>query len=100
MGGGGQVLVRRFRQSSVQVAAAIRLALPEGAQFSLNASTGRGSISNAFGGGLKLETNGRSGSLRGSVGGGPAIELETQRGDITIQKAALGTNQPLEKLEQ
>jgi len=78
----------------------IRLALPESAQFSLNASTGRGSVSNAFGGGLKLETSGRSGSLRGSVGGGPAIELETQRGDITVQKAALGANQPLEKLEQ
>jgi DUF4097 and DUF4098 domain-containing protein YvlB len=79
----------------------IRLALPESAQFTLNASTERGSISNSFGGGLKLETSSRSGNLRGSVGGGPAIELETQRGDITIQKAvAAGANQPLEKLDQ
>jgi DUF4097 and DUF4098 domain-containing protein YvlB len=79
----------------------IRLALPESAQFTLNASTGRGSISNPFGGGLKLEANGRSGSLRGSVGGGPAIQLETQRGDIAVQKAvAVGSHAPLEKLDQ
>ena len=79
----------------------IRLSLPAGAQFTLNASTGNGDISNPFGGGLKLETNGRRGTLRGAVGGGPAIELETQRGQITVQKAvAAGANPPLEKLDQ
>jgi len=79
----------------------IRLSLPVAAQFSLNASTNHGEISNPFGGGLTVEANGRRGALRGSVGSGPAIELETQRGDITVQKAVTaGVNAPLEKLDQ
>ena len=79
----------------------IRLSLPAGAQFALNASTDNGDISNPYGGGLALDTKGRQGTLRGSVGSGPAIELETQRGDITVQKVvAAGSNPPLEKLDQ
>lgn len=79
----------------------IRLSLPAAAQFSLNASTSNGSISNPFGGGFKIEASGRRGTLRGAMGAGPAIELETQRGDITVQKAvASGVNVPLEKLDQ
>jgi DUF4097 and DUF4098 domain-containing protein YvlB len=79
----------------------IRLALPAGAQFTLNASTENGDISNPFGGGLALETKGRHGTLRGAVGGGTSIELETHRGDIAVQKAVIaGANAPLEKLDQ
>ena len=66
----------------------IRLALPPAAQFALNATTDNGDISNNFGGALKADRNGRHGSLRGSVGNGPAIELETNRGEISIQKAS------------
>jgi DUF4097 and DUF4098 domain-containing protein YvlB len=79
----------------------IRLSLPAAAQFTLNASTRNGEISNPFDGGFKIQASGRRGTLRGSVGAGPAIELETQRGDITVQKAvAAGVNAPLEKLDQ
>jgi DUF4097 and DUF4098 domain-containing protein YvlB len=79
----------------------IRLSLPAAAQFSLNASTNNGEISNPFGGGFKVESSRRRGTLRGSVGAGPAIELETQHGDITVQKAvASSANAPLEKLDQ
>jgi hypothetical protein len=79
----------------------IRLSLPPAAQFSLSASTSNGDISNPFGGGFKSESSGRRGTLRGAVGSGPAIELETQHGDITVQKAvAAGANAPLEKLDQ
>ena len=79
----------------------IRLSLPAAAQFSLNASTHNGSISNPFDGGFKIESSGRRGTLRGAVGAGPAIELETQRGDITVQKAVTASaNAPFEKLEQ
>ena len=79
----------------------IRLSLPAAAQFSLNASTNSGSISNPFDGGFKIEASGRRGTLRGAVGAGPAIELDTQRGDITVQKAVnAGVNAPLEKLDQ
>ncbi len=79
----------------------IRLSLPAAAQFSLSASTNNGDISNPFGGGFKIESSRRKGTLRGSVGAGPSIELETQHGDITVQKAvAAGANAPLEKLDQ
>jgi DUF4097 and DUF4098 domain-containing protein YvlB len=79
----------------------IRLSLPAAAQFSLNASTDKGDISNPYGGGIRSESSGRKGTLRGAVGAGPAIELETQRGDITVQKAVIaGVNAPLEKLDQ
>ena len=79
----------------------IRLSLPAAAQFTLNASTDNGDISNPFGGGLKLDTSGRRGTLRGAVGDGPAIDLVTERGDIAVQKAvAAGSNPPLEKLDQ
>jgi hypothetical protein len=67
----------------------------------LNASTDNGSISNPFDGGFKIEASGRRGTLRGALGAGPAIQLETQRGDITVQKAVTaGVNAPLEKLDQ
>ncbi|MDP9113107.1 MAG: DUF4097 family beta strand repeat-containing protein [Acidobacteriota bacterium] len=79
----------------------IRLALPAGAQFTLNATTGNGDIANPFGGGLALETKGRQGTLRGAVGSGAAINLETRRGDIAVQQAVVaGTNTPLQKLDQ
>jgi DUF4097 and DUF4098 domain-containing protein YvlB len=79
----------------------IRLSLPAAAQFTLNASTNNGDISNPFGGGLTLDAKGRHSTLRGAVGGGAAIDLETQRGDITVQKSvAAGSNTPLEKLDQ
>ncbi len=79
----------------------IRLALPAGAQFTLNATTENGDISNPFGGGLAIETKGRKGTLRGAVGGGAAINLETRRGDIAVQQAVVaGSNAPLQKLDQ
>ena len=79
----------------------IRLSLPAAAQFSLNASTDNGSISNPFDGGFESNPMGARDRLRGAVGSGPAIELETQRGDITVQKTVTaGVNAPLEKLDQ
>jgi hypothetical protein len=78
----------------------IRLALPAGAQFTLNAATENGDISNPFGGGLALETKGRRGTLRGGAGGA-YINLDIQRGDIAVQQAVVaGANAPLQKLDQ
>lgn len=65
----------------------IHLALPEGAQFSINASTGSGDIVNNFGATLKLDDQGPRQTLSGSVGSGPAIAIDTRRGDIAISKA-------------
>jgi len=88
----------------------IRLSLPPAAQFTLNARTSNGEITNEFGGALKHESSGRSSTLQGAVGNGPEINLETERGEILVRKA--GDNEstpgktlpskqaPLEKLDQ
>ncbi|MEQ1949080.1 MAG: DUF4097 family beta strand repeat-containing protein [Bryobacteraceae bacterium] len=67
----------------------IQVVLPEGAQFTMDASTDSGDISNNFGGGLQLEERGRRKTLKGAAGSGAAIEIETSRGDISISKGSL-----------
>jgi DUF4097 and DUF4098 domain-containing protein YvlB len=83
----------------------IRVSLPDGAQFSINAATVNGNITNDFSSQLKLDSNRRHSTLTGSIGSGPAIELETQRGDIEIRKAGSEpksqmVNHPPERIEQ
>lgn len=79
----------------------ISLSLPAAAQFTLDAATRNGDISNPFGGDLKHESNRRRETLKGAAGNGPTIELQTERGDIKIQKAVVASsNAPLEKLDQ
>jgi DUF4097 and DUF4098 domain-containing protein YvlB len=81
----------------------IHLALPTGAQFTLNATTKHGEITNQVDGPLKLERNGNHTTLRGAVGNGPALELDTERGQITLRKATAGDlkkGEALTKLEQ
>jgi hypothetical protein len=72
----------------------IRLSLPEGSQFAMNASSNRGEITNEFGGGLKVETDGRKGSLKGNVGKGPEIAIQTERGEILVRKSSAGERLP------
>jgi Putative adhesin/Domain of unknown function (DUF5668) len=79
----------------------IRLSLPLAAQFTLEASTNNGEITNDFGGALKLDSSGRRSTLRGAVGNGPAIEIQTDRGQIVVGKAVPGdATQVLKKLDQ
>jgi len=79
----------------------IRLSLPPAAQFTLEASTSNGEITTDFGGALKLDSSGRHSTLRGAVGNGPAIEIQTERGQIVVGKAVAGdTTQVLKKLDQ
>lgn len=79
----------------------IRLSLPPAAQFTLEASTSNGEITNDFGGALKLDSSGRQSTLRGAVGNGPAIEIQTERGQIVVGKAVAGdTTQVMKKLDQ
>ncbi len=66
----------------------IELALPDTAKFELTASTDRGEIENDFGAPLKLESAGRGARLLGSVGTGPALNLNTDRGTITVRKGS------------
>jgi DUF4097 and DUF4098 domain-containing protein YvlB len=66
----------------------IRLELPEGAQFSIHATTNSGDISNSFNNTLMPDAHGAQQTLRGSVGSGPSIDIETRRGDISIAKGS------------
>ncbi len=67
----------------------IELSLPPAAKFDLTASTGRGEVSNDFGAPLKLERDSRRGAtLRGSTGDGPAVNVQTDRGRVTVRQAA------------
>lgn len=65
----------------------ITLALPKDARFTLTATTGVGSVDNAYGPPLVAEESRRSASLRGS-NGGPSMTLHTDRGQITVREAA------------
>jgi DUF4097 and DUF4098 domain-containing protein YvlB len=79
----------------------IRLSLPPAAQFTLDASTNNGEITNDFGSELKLDSSRRHATLRGAVGSGPAIEIQTERGQIVVGKAVPGdATQVLKKLDQ
>ena len=64
----------------------ITLALPADAKFDLTASTNHGQLSNEFGGSLRIEESARGGTMRGASGG-PAVDIHTDRGEITVRQA-------------
>jgi DUF4097 and DUF4098 domain-containing protein YvlB len=67
----------------------VELSLPTGSKFDLVASTGRGDVTNDYGGGLRIENTGRRGTtLRGSEGGGPTVRVETDRGQVVVRRAS------------
>jgi len=68
----------------------ITLALPTGVKFDLRASTNRGDAENEYGDPLHQQESGRGNIIQGSTGGGPQLHLETDRGSVTVRKAAAG----------
>jgi len=68
----------------------ITLALPPGSKFDLKASTHRGDGENEYGAPLRAEESGRGNTIQGNTGGGPQLRLETDRGSVTVRKAAAG----------
>ena len=68
----------------------IEIVLPEGAKFQIKASTARGEIDNDFGGGLKVEGEGRGATLLGAVGAGPLLQVATDRGSVGVRRGLLG----------
>lgn len=65
----------------------VEVSLPAAAKFDLTATTVRGDTYSDFGAPLHTERNGNGGSVRGS-NGGPTITLQTERGKMTVRKAA------------
>jgi hypothetical protein len=66
----------------------VELKLPAAAKFDLTATTSRGETYTDFGAPLHTERNGNGGDIRGSSGG-PVINLQTERGKMTVVKATL-----------
>ncbi len=64
----------------------IEVSLPPAAKFDLTGITARGDTYTDFGAPLHTERNGNGGSIRGSSGG-PVINLQTERGKMTVRKA-------------
>lgn len=64
----------------------VDLSLPAAAKFDMTAITERGDTYTDFGAPLSTEHSGNGGSIRGS-NGGPVINLQTERGKMTIRKA-------------
>jgi DUF4097 and DUF4098 domain-containing protein YvlB len=66
----------------------IELAVPQAANFAINATTDKGEIANDFGDGLRQYSDGRGAKLDGSVGTGPDLRLSTKRGRIIVRKSS------------
>ena len=64
----------------------VELKLPAAAKFDLTATTSRGETYTDFGAPLHTDRNGNGGDIRGSTGG-PVINLQTERGKMTVVKA-------------
>ena len=78
----------------------IEIVLPEKATFQLQATTEHGEALNDFGPPIRQERDGRAASLKGAVGSGPSITVSTERGMVSVRKAAPGAAQaklPAEK---
>lgn len=64
----------------------IEVALPSNAQFSLNATTDRGGVTNDYSDKLQEENGGRGAKLTGKMGSGPDVKLQTGHGNVTVRK--------------
>ena len=65
----------------------VDLTLPERADFDLRANTRQGEVHNEYGDAMRTEVTGRSASLRNVAPRGPVINLNTDRGSITVKKS-------------
>ena len=65
----------------------VDLTVPDKAPFSLHGSTSQGDVDNEFGDGIISSSEGRAASLQSKSTSGPAINLTTDRGNITLKKS-------------
>lgn len=77
----------------------VNVALPETAGFSIKATTKSGEITNGLGASFKVDSDGRRETLQGATGSGPqitlpVIELDVERGSISVSKGSGSTSVP------
>lgn len=65
----------------------VELSLPENAKFNMNAATQRGEAYSDYLSGVRQDSNGRRGASITSSAGGPTIDVQVNRGDITLRKS-------------
>lgn len=66
----------------------IDLALPATSKFDLKATTTHGEAHNEFGSPLTVQEDHRGATISGNVSGGPQLQLQTERGQVTVRKAS------------
>ena len=64
----------------------ITVSLPDKTGFQLKGSTGHGEVENEFGAPLTTQSKGRGAVIEGGGGSGPVINLETDRGTVSVKK--------------
>jgi DUF4097 and DUF4098 domain-containing protein YvlB len=72
----------------------VELSLPENAKFNMNAATQRGEAYSDYLNGVRQDSNGRRGASILSSAGGPMIDVQVNRGDVTLRKIGRGAPVP------
>jgi hypothetical protein len=73
----------------------IVLAMPEGADFAIDATTERGEAINEYGGRVSIESIDDKGArMSGPPGASANVTLKTDRGDIVLRRTSGGVSQP------
>jgi hypothetical protein len=70
----------------------VELSLPENAKFNMNAVTHRGEAYSDFGSGVRQDNDGRRGASILSTAGGATIDVQVNRGEVTLRKLGPGSN--------
>ncbi|MEO5925511.1 MAG: DUF4097 family beta strand repeat-containing protein [Bryobacteraceae bacterium] len=65
----------------------VELSLPENAKFNMNAVTQRGEAFSDYGDGVRQDSNGRRGASITSSAGGATIDVQVNRGELTLRRA-------------
>jgi DUF4097 and DUF4098 domain-containing protein YvlB len=72
----------------------VELSLPDGVKFNMNAVTQRGEAYSDYLNGVKQNSDGRRGASITSSAGGPTIDVQVNRGNITLRKTGKDATAP------
>ena len=72
----------------------VEMSLPENAKFNMNAVTQNGEAYSDFGSGVEQGNNGRRSANITSRAGGPNIDVQINRGEVTLRRVGEGASLP------
>jgi DUF4097 and DUF4098 domain-containing protein YvlB len=73
----------------------VELSLPENAKFNMNAVTQRGEAYSDYGNGVRQDSNGRRGASITSSAGGATIDVQVNRGELTLRRTGAASTAQL-----